>query len=318
MNELKITTNTLTPAEVSFNCEEISKQLDLVLEKYTNLVFTEETDADCKRTMADLRKGKKAVNDFRLKTKKQLTESIKPFEDDCKELCKKFDEVIDPLKEQADLFETTRREDKRIEVQGLIDNLIEVYELPYKYSKELMITDNHLLKSVTIKSIEEELDGQAIELANDRDQEELDIEFIKETVAKANKEKEVTLLAESYIRLMGSTDLSRIISSIHDDTNRLIKAREAEEERLEKERVKIEKEERERVLFESVPEYLETGEIKEENKVIERESISQLDFQNLPKEKVLISKTYTVEGTAKELLELENYISIFLNLKDVK
>jgi len=121
MNELKIIANNTTPAKVDFNYKEIEAQLNKVLEKYKGLVFTDETVKDCKKTIADLRKGQKSLDDFRKDTKKILTESVTVFENDCKVLYKKFDEVIDPLKEQADHFETLRKEEKKKAVEQLIE-----------------------------------------------------------------------------------------------------------------------------------------------------------------------------------------------------
>ena len=104
MDNLQIITHSFTPAKVDFNYNEIAARLDVVLDKYKGLVFTEETVADCKKTIAELRKGQKSLDDFRKETKKKLTLSVTEFENDCKVLYKKFDEVIDPLKEQADYY----------------------------------------------------------------------------------------------------------------------------------------------------------------------------------------------------------------------
>ena len=68
MNDLIITTNNFTPAKVEFNYQQIADQLEIVLAKYKGLVFTEETAADCKKTITELRKGKKSVEDFRKET----------------------------------------------------------------------------------------------------------------------------------------------------------------------------------------------------------------------------------------------------------
>src|SRR5690554_1845587 len=101
MKELQIITNKITPAKVEFNYQDIDEKLDIVLKKYKGLVFTEDTVKDCKKTMAELRKGQKSLDEFRKKTKRMLTESVTDFENDCKRLYKRFDDVIDPLKEQA-------------------------------------------------------------------------------------------------------------------------------------------------------------------------------------------------------------------------
>ena len=108
MKELVLISKT-TPAVVSFNYAEIDAQLDVTLKKYSGLVFTEKTLKECKKTLSELKKGKKSLNDFRIKTKKLLTEDITKFEDQCKLLSNKFDTVINPISVQADEFEITDR-----------------------------------------------------------------------------------------------------------------------------------------------------------------------------------------------------------------
>jgi len=113
MNELKIIANNTTPAKVDFNYKEIEEQLNKVLVKYTGLMFTDETVKNCKKSIADLREGQQSLDDFRKDTKKILTESVTEFENECKELYKKFEKTIDPLKEQTDHFERLRKEENK-------------------------------------------------------------------------------------------------------------------------------------------------------------------------------------------------------------
>ena len=92
MNQLQVKTIELEPAKVVFNHEEIKKDLDKSLKKYSGLTFTEDDATECRSTISELRKGKKAVDQYRIKTKKELTEPVAKFENKCKSLNKKFDE----------------------------------------------------------------------------------------------------------------------------------------------------------------------------------------------------------------------------------
>ncbi len=73
MNKLQLKVLETKPAQINFNYDEISKHLDEVLKKYTGITITEETIKDGKKVIADLRKGKKSLDEFRKKTKKELT-----------------------------------------------------------------------------------------------------------------------------------------------------------------------------------------------------------------------------------------------------
>ena len=306
MNELKIIANNTTPAKIEFNYKEIEAQLNKVLEKYKGLVFTDETVKDCKKTIADLRKGQKSLDDFRKETKKILTESVTVFENDCKVLYSKFTEVIDPLKEQADHFETLRKEEKKKAVEQLIEKVVETYSLNRKYADNLVVEDSFLNSSMTISKIKEQLIVSADWLRKKQRKEETDINLIIETIENFNKENELNLLSNMYINLLGYEDIGQIIARIYADINTLIKTKEAEKLRLEKiESEKIAKEEEEQRLAASVEEYAE-GELSKEPT---QEPISEDDFNELPTEVALITKTIKVTGDANQMGNLE----LFLN-----
>lgn len=227
MKDLQIITNSFTPAKVDFNYEQISKQLDVLLEKYEGLVFTEVTVGECKKTIAELRKGQRSLDDFRKKTKKKLTESVTEFENDCKKLYKKFDTVIDPLTEQADVFEEQRREEKRKQVQKIVDKIIEKQGLNEKYAGHLTIQDQYLNKSKTIKSIKEELIETAENLGVQQDKEEADKELIKARIELVNVKCGVDLQDTNYIRLLEYEDIAEVLEKITADGETLKEKREA-------------------------------------------------------------------------------------------
>jgi len=306
MNELKIIANNTTPAKVDFNYKEIEEQLNKVLEKYKGLVFTDETVKDCKKTIADLRKGQKSLDDFRKETKKILTESVTVFENDCKVLYKKFDEVIDPLKEQADHFETLRKEEKKKSVEILINEVRETYQLDEKYRDKLVIEDGFLNSSISITKVKEQLSVMADKLRAEQRKEEEDILTIIFTVETVNKEAEINLLVTNYTRLLQYEDATKVMAKIYEDASQLVKVKEAEKLRLEKiEAERIAKEEEEQRLAASVEEYAE-GELSKEPT---QEAISEDAFNELPTEVALITKTIKVNGDANQMGNLE----LFLN-----
>lgn len=304
MKDLQIITNKITPAKVEFNYKEIEEQLEIVLQKYKGLVFTDETVKDCKKTIADLRKGQKSLDDFRKETKKKLSEDITAFENDCKILYKKFDEVIDPLKEQADYFEEQRKQWKFIEVSKVLEEIKELYELNEKYGNKLIIQDEYLNSSKSISKVKEHLSVIANDLRTAQRQEESNITLIKETVQKSNTDNELNMLVDNYTRLAEYEDIGKIIAKIYEDTNKLVQAKEAEKLRLEKlEAERLVNEEQERILLESVVEYEQEELEKETHEILE------VDFNELPTEPTLIIKTYKVSGNAQQIKDME----IFLN-----
>ncbi|GAB2553537.1 DUF1351 domain-containing protein [Gracilibacillus alcaliphilus] len=203
MNELQVKTIELVPAQVDFNFDELSQVLDEQLAKYEGLEFFDEDAAACKKTITELNKGKKALNDYRLKTKKELSKEITDFEAKCKNLSNKFDDVIKPLKEQHDQFEEDRKEEKREKIVPIVEKLIEAEGLNEKFSAQLSdIPNEYLNKSKTIKSITTELTEKAKHLGISQDKEEADKEIVKGHVELINAKNDTDLLDITYMALL--------------------------------------------------------------------------------------------------------------------
>lgn len=226
MNELTVKTVVLEPAKVEFNFDELSAVLDKQLEKYDGLEFTEEQATECRKVITELNKGKKALNDYRISTKKELSVSITDFEARCKHLSNKFDDVINPLKAQADEFEENRRNEKRHDIEILTIELCEKYEVDKNI--KLDFDNKWLNKSTSMKSIEEDIITQIEQIKLQIEKEESDKEIIKMTVEIANERYGVDLLESTYIRLLDHEDLNVIKKIIMED------AQDELDEKLEK------------------------------------------------------------------------------------
>ena len=110
MLEVQISRNNGT---IDFNFEDLKDALTGELELYKNLVFTEDTKADAKKTVAELRKLKKQISDKRIEVKKLYMQPYTDFEAKVKELDKLINEPIAYISEQIDAFEQKRIEEKR-------------------------------------------------------------------------------------------------------------------------------------------------------------------------------------------------------------
>ena len=328
MNELQVKTIELEPAKVVFNHEEIKRELDKNLKKYSGLTFTEDDAMECKSTISELRKGKKAVDEYRKKTKKQLTEPVSKFENECKEINKKIDDVIDPLVDQYDSFEEKRKNEKLTEVHEIIAQLIEEYDLYKKYAVGLVVADNYLTKSKTIKSIKEELTTNAEHLKMKQDKEAADKENIINTVKLANAEHKLNFTESAYVRLLEFNDIADIKKQVIDDANKEVE-RALEKERKAKEQAEQE-EKRKQEQAEQVekwkPAPKEIAEQEEKNK---KEQVLTEKLQKEPKpvkEEIIpdpflqveptvsagnpsVYEVYKTFGTESQLIELEAFMN---------
>ena len=98
---------------IETNFEEIKVALAAGLDEYKGMVFTGESQPEAKRTVASLRKLKKAMNDRRIEIKKTFMAPYTNFEAQVKELDKLIDEPIDFISGQIEEFERRRVEAKK-------------------------------------------------------------------------------------------------------------------------------------------------------------------------------------------------------------
>lgn len=117
MLEVKI----LTPQDsfltaIEFNYDELKQGLQENLEKYQNLVFTNETMKEGKETRAKLNKLKNALDVKRKEIKKQCLEPYNAFETKINELIALVDKPALAIDSQIKAYEEALKEAKRTEI----------------------------------------------------------------------------------------------------------------------------------------------------------------------------------------------------------
>ena len=216
MNKLQLKVLENKPAEVHFNFDEISNYLDSTLNKYQGIIVTEETIKDGKKVIADLRKGKKSLDEFRKKTKKELTKSVTEFENQCKELSKKFDEVIDPINEQAEQIEIKRKEEKKMEVEKVIKEVCKLKDVD-----NLPLEDSYLNKSTSLKSIKEDLIKVADNILLQQTTLKANEDLIKSKIEVVNTKYNLNLVSPPYVSILEYTDVQNVLEQIENDAESL-------------------------------------------------------------------------------------------------
>ena len=160
MLEIKI----LTPQDkflsaVEFNYDELKQGLQENLEKYQNLVFTEETMKEGKDTRAKLNKLKKALNDKRKDIKQQCLEPYNAFETKINELIALVDKPALAIDNQIKAYEEALKEAKKQEIinyfnsKSLFGDLIKIDHPCFWDEKWLNATKK-------IKDVEFEIDNK--------------------------------------------------------------------------------------------------------------------------------------------------------------
>lgn len=142
-------------APIQFNYEDIKKWITEKAKEYKSMVYTEETITNAKSDRATLNKVAKALNDEKIRIKKEVLKPFEDFESKCKELQRIITDASNSIDIQVKAFETKEQEEKKKQIEDLFNTYIGDF-------KELIIFEQifnqrWLNKTYTIKKIEDEI-----------------------------------------------------------------------------------------------------------------------------------------------------------------
>lgn len=160
--ELRINT-WKSPEVIDFNFEELKEEITNKSALYKNMVYTDETIKDAKSDRVLLNKFKTALEDKRKEVKKQCLEPYNQFEKQIKELVTIIDEPVKLIGEQITEFEDREKAEKH-------EQIIELFNKAGFQSfvtLEQIYDPKWLNKSVSLKSIEEELTNTVYRIGHD-------------------------------------------------------------------------------------------------------------------------------------------------------
>lgn len=155
---------------IETNFEEIKVALAAGLEEYKGMVFTAESQPEAKRTVASLRKLKKAMNDRRIEIKKTFMAPYTNFEAKVKELDKLIDEPIDFISGQIEEFERRRVEAKKAMICEIYTGIMAEHGTVMEYLPLDRIYDSRWENSTTTqKAITEAITAHVEHVEKDLD-----------------------------------------------------------------------------------------------------------------------------------------------------
>lgn len=102
--------------EIEFNHAELKAELEQRLEKYQNLVYTDDTIAEAKQDRAKLNKFKQALDAKRKEIKAQCLAPYEAFEAKVKELLALVDKPALAIDAQVKTYEEKKRAEKRAQI----------------------------------------------------------------------------------------------------------------------------------------------------------------------------------------------------------
>ena len=293
MLEVKI----LTPQDkflsaIEFNYDELKQGLQQNLEKYENLVFTEETMKEGKETRAKLNKLKKALDDKRKDIKKQCLEPYENFEKKINELIGLVDKPALAIDGQIKAYEEALKEAKRAEIITYFNSQSPFGDL-IKIDHPCFWDEKWLNATKKIKDVEFEIDDR--------------IKNIKEgleTIDLTFKDCEFrTQMRDVFLRTLD-------IRNALNEKTRLENQKKAEEEYKRKQEEIKKAEELKR------QEQIKEQEIKQQQEIIKPVEIQSQPSQQSQQEIVIENvevirkwKNFSVEVSKEEFIALRQFLT---------
>ena len=164
MNDLTVNTN-VKPGEISFNLDELKKNLSEEMDHYKNLVVSEDSLKADKKDLAMLRKAYKELNDRKVAVKKAFMEPYTKFEDEVKEALEIINEPISIIDKQIKVFEEEQKKAKLEYCRNLFEE--NVGDLGEYITFEKVFNEKWLNVSTKGKDIIEDISIFTIRVKND-------------------------------------------------------------------------------------------------------------------------------------------------------
>lgn len=301
MNEIMIRVEPIS-GEIRTNFDEIEKRLAEEMRQYEGIVFTEDTKTAAKKTVAELRKLKKSIDDSRKEVKAKWMEPYNQFESRVKQMIAVVERPIQSISSQIEAFEAKRIEERTAVIQQIygeeIGDLAGFLPL-YRIQSEKWLNSGSSVKTVRKemadaiasaragKTAIEAMQSDAVPAALRKFQATLNLADAIAYINQCEAQKAEILRQEEERRRMEEErrHLAEIERIRTEERQRV-----ADEERIRREAAKVEEERIRREARESM---------KEEIKFVDEASAAPLTAPDSH------TAVYTVVGTEEELQELE-------------
>lgn len=160
--ELKIE-QVAIPEKIAFNYEELKQELSDKVKMYETLVYTDDQIKNAKADRADLNRLKKALNDERIRREKEYMQPFNAFKAQINEIIGIIDKPVALIDKQVKEYEEQQRQEKKKKIEGYFFT----GESPEWLTLSMIWDDKWLNASVSMKSIQAEIDSQIVAVEND-------------------------------------------------------------------------------------------------------------------------------------------------------
>ena len=151
------------PSPITFNYEEIKKELIEKVSMYETLVYTDEQIKDAKNDRASLNKLKKALNDERIRLEKEYMQPFNDTKAKFNEIIALIDKPVGVIDTQVKAYEEKQKEEKLQKIEEYIKEV--ATQIPGGIN--IPIDCKWLNASVSMKSVQGEIDAKVEQIKND-------------------------------------------------------------------------------------------------------------------------------------------------------
>lgn len=155
------------PGPITFNYEELKKELTEKVSMYETLVYTDEQIQEAKKDKANLNKLKKALNDERIRMEKEYLVPFNAFKAQVNEIIGIIDKPVLLIDKQVKEYEEKQKQEKKAKIEEYWQEVLQADKVPEAVKFSQIFNEKWLNASVSMKSIQDEITSRLEQIAND-------------------------------------------------------------------------------------------------------------------------------------------------------
>lgn len=160
--ELKIE-QVAIPEKIAFNYEELKQELSDKVKMYETLFYTDDQIKSAKADRADLNRLKKALNNERIRREKEYMQPFDVFKAQINDIIGIIDKPVALIDKQIKEYEEQKRQEKKRK----IEDFFTTYPHPEWLKLSQIWEERWLNASVSLKRVQEEIDGHVENIEQD-------------------------------------------------------------------------------------------------------------------------------------------------------
>jgi hypothetical protein len=216
---------------IKINFEDLKSELTETLQKYNNIVVTEQSLSGCKSTQKELAGLRIKIDNYRKDKKKELSAPIVAFEEQCKELVALIEKAEQPIKDGIRVFDDKKKDAKRELALKVIAKVIREMGLFAKYAQRLDVSERYCNLTATELDIRNDVEARAMALKVEQDRELELIEIIKATIDSENENIKSKMSLADFQRVMDmGMPTTQVIAEIKTRAQKIYAAENIKEE----------------------------------------------------------------------------------------